>query len=240
MSAKILEEFREEVGAATHVPGNWQRYWDDISGKELVPKLVRAAREEELTVVDEMGVWEIRLISECIQVTGKKPTKVRWVDVNKGDSESPNVRSRIVAKDFKTDARPDLFAATPPLEYLRYLVSRCASSQLGPERTKLMVQDVKKAYFYAPATRDVYIELPPERAQPAVRHPAAAAVVVAQEHHVVRVRRAVRRTASRGRSLLLPVALLLWHRVPAELTRLRGVELLDLHLLDQRRDRFRK
>ena len=29
-----------------------------------------------------------------------------------------------------------------------------------------MVQDVKKAYFYAPATRDVYIELPPERAQP--------------------------------------------------------------------------
>ena len=29
-----------------------------------------------------------------------------------------------------------------------------------------MVQDVKKAYFYAPATRDVYVELPPERAQP--------------------------------------------------------------------------
>ena len=29
-----------------------------------------------------------------------------------------------------------------------------------------MVQDVKKAYFYAPATRDVYVELPPERHQP--------------------------------------------------------------------------
>ena len=29
-----------------------------------------------------------------------------------------------------------------------------------------MVQDVNKAYFYAPATRDVYVELPPERAQP--------------------------------------------------------------------------
>ena len=73
---------------------------------------------------------------------------------------------RIVAKDFKVDAWPDLFAATPPLEYLRYLASRCASSQLGSEKAKLMVQEVKKAYFYAPTTRDVYVDLPPERAQP--------------------------------------------------------------------------
>ena len=29
-----------------------------------------------------------------------------------------------------------------------------------------MVQDVKKAFFYAPATRDVYVKLPLERAQP--------------------------------------------------------------------------
>ena len=28
-----------------------------------------------------------------------------------------------------------------------------------------MPQDVKKAYFYALATRDVYVDLPPERAQ---------------------------------------------------------------------------
>ena len=73
---------------------------------------------------------------------------------------------RIVAKDFNVDKRPDLFAVTPPLEFLRYLVSRCASSQLGIRRGKFMVQDVKKAYFYAAATRDVYVDLPPERAQP--------------------------------------------------------------------------
>ena len=128
MSAKILEGLCEEVGEVTHVVEPWKRYWDDISGKELLPELVQAARQEELKVVDEMGVWEVRPLSECLEVTGKKPTKVRWVDVNKGDTDSPNVRSRIVAKDFKVDARPDLFAATPPLEYLRYLVSRCASS----------------------------------------------------------------------------------------------------------------
>ena len=73
-----------------------------------------------------MGVRELRPVAECIEKTGRKPTKVRWVDVNKGNTKTPNARSRIVAKDFKTDARPDLFAATPPLEYLRYLVSRCA------------------------------------------------------------------------------------------------------------------
>ena len=160
MSTKIFESFGDEVGAVTHVPEKWQRYWDDISGKELVGDLVRAAREEELKVVDEMGVWELRPVSECIEV--------RWVDVNKGDTESPNVRSRIVAKDFRTDSRPDLFAAIPPLEYLRYLVSRCASSHLGPRKTKLIVQYVKKAYFYAAATRDVYVDLPPERAQPGI------------------------------------------------------------------------
>ena len=65
-----------------------------------------------------------------------------------------------MAKDFNIDKRPDLFAAMRPLEYLRYLLSRCASSQLGSQKTKLMIQDVKKAYFYAPATRDVYADLP--------------------------------------------------------------------------------
>ena len=132
----IMAGWHDEVGEVSHVPKSWRKCWDDISGKELKPDLVRAAREEELKVVDEIGVWELRPISECIEVAGKKHVKVRWVDVNKG------------AKDFNIDERPDLFAATPPLEYLRYLVSRCASSQMGPRKAKLMVQDVTKAYFY--------------------------------------------------------------------------------------------
>ena len=82
--------------------------------------------------------------------------------MSQGDTERPNVRSRILARDFHRGAHPGLFAATPPLEHLRYLVSRCASSQLSQVKTKLMVQDVKKAYFYAEATRHVYVELPPE------------------------------------------------------------------------------
>jgi hypothetical protein len=29
-----------------------------------------------------------------------------------------------------------------------------------------MIQDISKAYFFAPATRDIFIELPPEEAEP--------------------------------------------------------------------------
>ena len=130
LSARILECYQDEAGDVTHVPETWKRYWDDISGKELKPELFRAAREEKLKVVDEMGVWELRPISECIGVTGEKPVKVRWVDVSKGDDESPNVRCCIVANNFNINKWPDCFEATPPLECLRCLVSRCASSHL--------------------------------------------------------------------------------------------------------------
>lgn len=56
LSTLIMEGFSGEVSEATHVPEVWKKYWDDISGKELRPDLVHAAREEELKVVDEMGV----------------------------------------------------------------------------------------------------------------------------------------------------------------------------------------
>ena len=42
------------------------------------------------------------------------------------------------------------------------MISRVASSQRSARPTRLMVQDVRKADFYAPATRKVYVELPPE------------------------------------------------------------------------------
>lgn len=94
------------------------------------------------------------------------PIKLRWVDINKGDESKPIYRSRVVAKEIKTGRRPDLFAAAPPIEHLKYLILRVASSQRGSRPTRLMVQDVKKAYCFVEATRKIYIELPPEDAVP--------------------------------------------------------------------------
>ena len=56
------------------------------------------------------------------------------------------------------DKRLELFAATPPLEALRVLCSVCASKQDGPKPCRMMSVDIKRAYFYAPALRPVYIE----------------------------------------------------------------------------------
>ena len=41
------------------------------------------------------------------------PIGCRWVDINKGDEDNPEYRSRLVAKEIKKDRNQDLFAATP-------------------------------------------------------------------------------------------------------------------------------
>ena len=77
------------------------------------------ARAEELATVRSMKVWTKASRDECLSVTGRPPIKLRWVDINGGDNVSPKYRFRIVAKEIKTDLRPEFFAATPPTEYLK-------------------------------------------------------------------------------------------------------------------------
>ena len=66
-----------------------ESYWDDANGGWLDPKLVRAARAEELAAIKSYKVYEKRPIEECLRETGKKPMAIRWVDTNKGDEEKP-------------------------------------------------------------------------------------------------------------------------------------------------------
>ena len=63
-------------------------------------------------------------MEECLEVTGKKPMPIRWVDTEKGDDENPEYRSRIVAKDLKSNRDPnmptiDSFAPMPALGMMR-------------------------------------------------------------------------------------------------------------------------
>ena len=103
-------------------------------------------------------------IKESYDVTGKAPIAVRWVDINKGDSANPKYRSRLVAKEFNTGVNHDLYAATPPSECLRLLLSMLASGR--SRGITLMYADVSRAYFYAKAERPVYVKLPAEDMQP--------------------------------------------------------------------------
>ena len=131
---------------------------DDQSGGELIPELVKEARKSEIDYFRSMEVYDKFAIQECLDVTGCDPISVRWVDINKGDSLCPNYRSRLVAREFNTSDKPEWYAATPPGETLRIMLSKLASDR----KSKLMYADVSRAYFYAPAVRAVYVQLPAE------------------------------------------------------------------------------
>ena len=82
-------------------------FHDEITGKMLPKSSVIAARLEEMRQVHEHKVYEKVPIEECWSKTGKNPIKTRWLDINKGDEDNPEYRSRLVAKEIKTDNRLD-------------------------------------------------------------------------------------------------------------------------------------
>ena len=86
-----------EVEAA---PGE---YWDDVTGVPSKHKLVRKARRDETQEFAKHGMYtKVPGKRECWAATGKGPIGVRWVDINKGDEDRPEYRSRLVAKELKT------------------------------------------------------------------------------------------------------------------------------------------
>ena len=88
---------------------------------------------------------------------------MKWIDVNKGDKHNPIVRSRLVGKEFNTHNDTAMFAATP-LAALRTIVHIAATVDKQAHKPKpIMINDVSRAYFYAPVPKDQYmlVELPP-------------------------------------------------------------------------------
>ena len=69
------------------------------------------------------------------------------------------IRSRMCAREFKSDARPDLYAGTLPLEALKAIMSIAANLKKTFPITHI---HVSRAYFHAKAQRPVLIRLPVE------------------------------------------------------------------------------
>ncbi len=66
----------------------------------------------------------------------------------------------MVGREVATEKRDDLFAATPPLESLNAILHVCASRQRRRHPHRIMSIDVKRACFYAPATRPLFTAIP--------------------------------------------------------------------------------
>ena len=137
----------------------WVAY-DDVSGAALNPKHVQEARQVEMEYFKKMNVYT--KVSRWDIPAGTKVVKVKWIDINKGDTDNPVMRSRLVAMEFNDGDRPELYAGTPPTEALRMLISMAATSRKDKKENLMMVNDVSRAYFYAKVKSEIFVELPLE------------------------------------------------------------------------------
>ena len=122
------EEWIDEVlgGDDDHYNDDDERYYDDISGVELPKPLVMTARQKELDWVHGIKLYDKVPRQQAID-KDIKPIIVRWVDVNKGDDDNMNIRSRLVGRELKDQIQEALlahawFSTMPPWEMIKTLL----------------------------------------------------------------------------------------------------------------------
>jgi len=165
---ELVVEPNDLIIAEDHAEAEGPIAFDEYTGLQLDPTLTRKARESELEFLNKLGTWLVVPRQQAID-DGYKVIGTRWVECNKGDAASPNVRSRLVAQETKrvSSIAPEdvaaTFAATPPLEALRYLLSLAMT--LPPpagDDWVLVFIDISRAHPNCKVLRKIYTELPPE------------------------------------------------------------------------------
>ena len=132
--------------------------FDDVTGKELPWQAAKEAREKELKHLCELGVHEKVDERAAVAKYNVTPVDTNWVNTdNPFEGEPTQIRSRIVAREFESGDRQDLYAGALPLEALKAIISIAASH--SPEFS-LMHVDVSLVYFHAKAQTPVLVKLP--------------------------------------------------------------------------------
>ena len=121
----------------------------------------------EIKCMKEMSVY-----TPCehgaVKEQGLTPIGTRWVFTNKGDTEHPFIRARLVAQETKRTTSMDLtdtsttFAATPPVEGFRFLLSRAMTGEKKRNpQDELVIAffDISRAHFHSPVRRKVAIRM---------------------------------------------------------------------------------
>ena len=154
---------------------NWWSAYDDVNGGPLDPLEVKKARLKEIDVINEVELWSIMPRKDMPK--GAKTISGRWVDTNKGDADKPNYRSRYVGRELKRlkhqsaiENLSQFFAAMPPLSALKLILCLAVTTyvpdlqgNMRKQQTKcIALVDIKRAHFWAIATRELYAELPEE------------------------------------------------------------------------------
>ena len=75
-------------------------------------------------------VWEVCSTDEMKKIPDYILVRSRWVLCNKGDSNDPDVRARLVSCELNNGEKNDFFSAsTPPLEGKRMLFAKYTSER---------------------------------------------------------------------------------------------------------------
>ena len=140
---------------------------DEVTGLPLDTKLVADAIKEELMFTRKQQVYHEVPVS-YLEKSGLKAIRTQWVHTNKGDAANPFIRARLVAQETKrvSELTPEdassTFAATPPLESLKVMLSRCMTGKRRtPAEEKIVgFYDISRAHFHSPARRTIVIKVP--------------------------------------------------------------------------------
>ena len=85
----------------------------------------------------------------------------RWVTVNKGSDDAPQLRARWVSQEFRGryGDKHEYFTETPDLASVKAVIAH-AARRAESEDIVVAVSDVRRAYFHAEEERDTFVELP--------------------------------------------------------------------------------
>ena len=143
-----------------------ERYLDEYTREELPVGLLRAAMHDEIVWLNN-HVWEGVPEDTARAEPDAVIVGTRWVNCNKGDALTPDIRARLVAQEVNHSPEDGYFAATPPLECKRALISQMVTERSrNGANLKLSFVDVRKAYFNGRPTRNIYVRLPKEMGLP--------------------------------------------------------------------------
>ena len=115
---------------------------------------------EEKDFTDKMGVDDVVPRSAAAE-KGCRVIRARWVIVNKGSDDAPQLRARWVAQEFRVryGDKHEYFSEAPDLASVQAAIAHGAR-RAEREDIVVAVFDVRRAYFYAEEKRDTFVELP--------------------------------------------------------------------------------
>ena len=135
-------------------PASRHRY-DETAGELFNQRLVREVENKELQRFKKMGVYDYVDRQTAHQDSERIFVTVRRVRVNKGTKTNPQMKCRLVAQE-SLGMGPGWTSSTQiPLSFSCIKLAMLYDAQKGKGR-KLMTSDVKSAFLYGAAPKDLH------------------------------------------------------------------------------------